>query len=189
MPSRTELFWNKPYNAGRDFTLISSQDITSFLRYTSSQAPKTCLDIGCGTGQLSRELYHRGYTVTGIDVSSSAIRIAQSLSAVSDTLLHYMVVDIEKENMDLFDEDYGLITCKLVYAFMQNKEQFLKKMKQLLTSHGSLVVITPLIEDVPTKKQAIAITPEETRLLITVFPNNIQYKANGLLYFIGRLRS
>ncbi len=62
--------------------LISSQEMSSFLQYADPASPNTALDVGCGTGQLTRELWHRGYNVAGIDVAESAIMIAQALTVV-----------------------------------------------------------------------------------------------------------
>jgi SAM-dependent methyltransferase len=39
------------------------------------------LDVGCGTGGHSIELTHRGHDVTGVDMSSEMIKIAQSKAA------------------------------------------------------------------------------------------------------------
>lgn len=61
MSSPTDQHWSKLYEQGRDFRLISSNEINRFLRHVSPDTPKTNLDLGSGTGQLTRELYHRGY--------------------------------------------------------------------------------------------------------------------------------
>lgn len=52
-------------------------------RYASG-IPSTLVDIGCGTGTHSIELAHRGYVVTGVDLSQSMIDQASQKAAVLD---------------------------------------------------------------------------------------------------------
>lgn len=180
-------FWSSHYQQNKDFQLISSQEIDQFLQYQSTQNAKTCLDIGCGTGQLSRELYHRGYTVTGIDVSSEAIDRARRLTVVPKSSLSYQQLDIGTTDVSaLQNAPYGLVTCKLVYAFMKNKPAFIKKMKTITAPAGLFVVITPLVDDLPPEKQNIGVTENDIQLIEHDFDKIAQYKNKGLIYFIGR---
>jgi 2-polyprenyl-3-methyl-5-hydroxy-6-metoxy-1,4-benzoquinol methylase len=129
MNPATDQHWSKIYSQGRDFRLISSQAIDRFLAYLPSEA-KSCLDIGCGTGQLTRELYHRGYSVVGVDASQAAIQYARQHTIAPADQLHYIHLDIESTDPDTTQLPYGgfdLVTCKLVYAFIEDKPTFLKK--------------------------------------------------------------
>lgn len=105
-------YWSDYYQQNKDFQLISSQEIDQFLQYIPAQTAKNCLDIGCGTGQLSRELYHRGYAVAGIDVSSEAIERAQRLTIAPESSVSYQQLDIEAADASaLRSAPYGLITA------------------------------------------------------------------------------
>jgi 2-polyprenyl-3-methyl-5-hydroxy-6-metoxy-1,4-benzoquinol methylase len=136
--------WNNYYNQSKDFGLISSQTISRFLKLADPQLPKTCLDIGCGTGQLTRELNHRGYLCHGIDVSSSAIDIARSLTTRSDELTYQQANIVTLSSKTLPYSPYSLITCKLVYAFIKDTPAFLAQVNSLLADNGIFVVITPI---------------------------------------------
>lgn len=87
-------YWSSHYDKGIDYGLIPSSMVTRIVTMVDSGLPKECLDVGCGTGQLTRELYHRGYTCTGLDISTSAIRIAKSNTIFSDKLI-YQRADVE----------------------------------------------------------------------------------------------
>lgn len=179
--------WSHLYNQGRDFTLASSGQISKFLTFVSPTAPKTCLDIGCGTGQLTRELYHRGYAVVGVDASSSAVKLAGSFTTVSSSKLSYQQLDIEQDGLsDLPHAPYGLITCKLVYAFIKDKPALLEKVQQLLAPDGVFVVITPLSDIVPPEKKNIVASEEDMRLLATSFRQVAKYDEAGMTYLILR---
>lgn len=123
--------------------MIFSQSLTKILSHVDDSLLKNCLDIGCGTGQLTRELSHRGYVCTGTDVSHAAIELAKA-NTIRNTELTYLRHDIEKDSVEnISGQPYSLITCKLVYAFIKDKPAFLSKIKQLLAPHGTFVVITP----------------------------------------------
>ena len=190
-PSDTDIYWSRLYDNGRDFTLISSSTLTKLLSFADHTSPKTCLDIGCGTGQLTRELYHRGYQCVGTDASASAVRLASQLTVAPHDQLQYMQFDIEQDDAaKLPQQNYSLITCKLVYAFIKDKPAFIKHVKQLLAPGGTFVVITPYVDDTPTERRGIAVDDSELQLLAAAFRQEALYKGNepggALTYFIGR---
>jgi len=178
--------WNSYYDQGRDFRFVTSATMNKLLSYYNNNAPKTVLDIGCGTGQLTRELWHRGYKVVGIDVSKSALTIAKALTIVPDTELYYTQIDIEQDSVaNLPFQPYGLITCKLVYAFMRDKPALLKTVTQLLDSSGIFVVMTPLVETTPPEKKGIAVSQEEVAVLREQFEQLAWYEEHDLGFFVG----
>ncbi len=136
--------WSNYYSSGKDFVLINGHVITKILSYVDSNLAKSCLDLGCGTGQLTRELYHRGYTCLGLDMSEKAIEIA--VASTNHSGLEYRCLDFENEpgNQSLLEgKTYSLVTCKLVFAFIQNKEQFLHNVKKVTDQNGVFAIITP----------------------------------------------
>lgn len=187
----TDAYWSKLYDNGRDFTLMAHGTLSRILSYADSALPKTCLDIGCGTGQLTRELFHRGYTCTGIDASVSAIQIAQSLTVAPQDHPQYIHFDIEQDNIDNLPlQQYSLITCKLVYAFIKDKPTFLESVKRLLAPDGIFVVITPHVNNVPAERRGIAVDDTDLTYLPASFHQLALYKgdepASPLTYFVGQ---
>jgi len=185
-PQTADEYWSGCYDKGGDFRLISAGALTKILSFTDPITPKTCLDIGCGTGQLTRELAHRGYNCAGMDVATSAISIARSLTTSKNLAYYHM--DIERDSIaHLPYQPYGLITCKYVYAFMHKKADFLERVKNLLAQNGTFVVTTPLLQDVPKEKLAIAVDYDKTLSeLKTVFSRVDSYPVQEATTFIGR---
>ena len=148
----TDHYWSSYYSRGKDFRPITASALTRLLSFVDDAAPRTNLDIGCGTGQLTRELYHRGYSCFGVDVSAKAIEVARSLTVRDE--LEYRHGDIEADIINnALRQAYGLITCKFVYAFIKDKTRFLASIAQLLVDRGSFVIMTPLVGDVPSDKK------------------------------------
>lgn len=177
--------WSGYYAQNKDFRLITSQVLSKILVHVDDTLSKTCLDIGCGTGQLTRELYHRGYQCTGIDSSSKAIELARSNALTPE--LNYLHFDIEKDDIAaLPGAPYSLVTCKLVIAFIQDKDTFLRKAKQLLTAGGSLVIITPTHTS-ETEATPISVNCTETLQLINKhFESISSFELDNLSCFIAK---
>lgn len=186
-----DTYWSELYDDGRDYRFVTSGELSKLLSYTDAAMPKTCLDIGSGTGQLTRELFHRGYRCVGVDAAASAITTASSLTTVSRKELQYIHFDIENDSIDkLPHKSYALITCKFVYAFMRDKSAFLNNVKHLLVPNGVFMVITPRVEDVAAERRDIAVDDSELALLSANFKKLALYKGNesggALTYFVGQ---
>lgn len=166
-------YWSAHYSQGKDFSLMTSQFLDTILAHVDATQPKNNLDIGCGTGQLTRELNHRGYSCIGVDASRAAIETAKRLTLRKDEL-QYVHGDIEQMEAPSFPgSPYSLITCKLVYAFIRNRAELLKKVQSLLGDKGSFVIITPVIQSISEDKKEIAVDYDDTLRELSNYFNNI----------------
>lgn len=79
------------------------------------------LDIGCGTGRHSLELAKRGYTVTGIDLSSSMIKKAKELAQKKNLKIDFQIRDARDFN---FSEsfDLAIMLCEGAFPLMESDE-------------------------------------------------------------------
>lgn len=66
-----------------------------FATYSKS-APKSVLDVGCGTGSHALALAERGYSVVGIDISRAMIRKARAKAAKKLLSIEFAVQDMQK---------------------------------------------------------------------------------------------
>jgi SAM-dependent methyltransferase len=176
--------WNDYYSQNKDFGLMRAEMLDIILGYCNTRMPKTALDIGCGTGQLTRELYHRDYQCDGIDISSVAIERARHYTTRKNELT-YLIGDIETIDSQLLPHPpYALTTCKLVYAFIKDKPRFLARIKRWLVQGGTFILITPLPANEP-KKPAITVEYDQTmKELCKHFAHVTTLKAPGTTYFI-----
>lgn len=61
-----------------------------------SVSPDTLCELACGTGNITSRLYSRGYNMTGVDISSDMLFVAQEKT--DD--IEYICSDMSKVNLD-----------------------------------------------------------------------------------------
>ena len=82
---------------------IFGQQLLQWLHANGVQ-PKTCLDLGCGTGILCEILHRSGITAWGMDFSSGMIDIARQ----ENPQIHYEVADMITYRPQ---KQFDLVTC------------------------------------------------------------------------------
>ena len=71
---------------------------------------KRILDIGCSGGLHVLEFAKKGFSITGLDIESSAIELAKKRNANNKQKANFIILDIEK------DELHGIGTFNFVYS-------------------------------------------------------------------------
>ncbi len=104
---------------------------------------KKILDVGCGTGRLSRYLSRRGAYVTGIDFSEKAINIAKNIEF--DKPITYKVQSV----FDMNDEEYFDIIfswgCVVIAAKNRDElKNILDKLRKSLKPDGRVLMLEPI---------------------------------------------
>lgn len=103
------------------------------------------LDVGCGVGTIDFYLANLGHKVTGIDVSSDAIKIAKNFrdSSVKLNSAKFFNVSVEnfafKKNLKKFD----MVICSEVIEHVPDEDKLLKSIHQVLKPNGYLFLSTP----------------------------------------------
>jgi protein-L-isoaspartate(D-aspartate) O-methyltransferase len=160
--SRLDRYWSDYNSSGRDFLQASHYDAEKILSYVSESGENTALDIGCGTGALVREINKHKYSVTGVDASSVAIKRAHTPESHIESIC-FVHRDVEKNGLkDLRFSPFKLATCRLVFAFIDNKRQLLEELKKVLQKNGVFVIISPIIASLPEEKKEIGVDVEST---------------------------
>ena len=135
--------WNKLYEGGREYRPMSDLLLEDILAKTALRTGRA-LDIGCGTGELAIKLAQHGFTVTGTDVSSVALDKARIVAR--DENIEFLEAATANLRNTLIDSwQFELITCEPVFAFIEEKENFLDWVKCHLPSRGWFLLITPVL--------------------------------------------
>tara|TARA_B100001057_G_scaffold393145_1_gene401967 strand:- start:461 stop:1138 length:678 start_codon:yes stop_codon:yes gene_type:complete len=100
---------------------------------------KKILDIGCGGGLLTEELYKKGAVVTGIDSSSKSIKIAKQHAEEQDldiTYLNHSIFD------STFNKEFDCIICFEMIEHIDMPNNLLKKILEISKDSSSLFLST-----------------------------------------------
>ncbi|CAL9334418.1 class I SAM-dependent methyltransferase [Streptomyces sp. enrichment culture] len=135
-------YWEPLWAGGRRYRRITDAEARLLDQHLGPGRGRPALDIGSGDGALARHLHHRlGYRTTGIDCAPSAL----ALAAAQDTApgpawrcMDFATADLS----ELPDAAYAVITCRLVYRWMEDKPAFLDRLRRLLPPGGRLWVVT-----------------------------------------------
>ena len=119
--------WDAIFTEGKTFSPLNEVFLSCLLEVIEERrgAPvKTVIDLGCGTGDALIRFARRGLAVVGVDFSEVALGKARQ------ALEKEGVADIDLRRIDLDDlriqEKADIVFCKLTYAFVEDKERFLK---------------------------------------------------------------
>lgn len=180
MNMKQSIDWNQAYLRGKDYAALPTRRLTELINLLPKNIGKKHLDIGCGTGQLNRDMFHRGFLTTGIDVSDVAISAAKESVDTSNDSISFEVGDVSVVDGKKFD----LITCKYVYTFVNDKDEFMKKVAMLMNINSIFVIISPNIALLDEGKKSIALSKEEIESKLSQYFNVEILTKDRDIYFI-----
>ncbi|MFG2753958.1 class I SAM-dependent methyltransferase [Streptomyces xanthophaeus] len=156
--------WDAYYAGGRWFRPVMDEEKEFLRRSAGLGTGRTALDVGCGTGGFAEFLHAEGCAVLGVDYSETAISLAQSkFAAISG--LEFRHLDAASDTWENLPS-YHLISTRLTYAFIDQKAEFLKKVRDHLIPGGVFHVMTPLAANLPESRSGIGITKDELEEMI-----------------------
>jgi protein-L-isoaspartate(D-aspartate) O-methyltransferase len=167
-------FWNKMFSEGRDYQVFNQILLNKIIK--DQRVGGEVLDVGCGTGDLVIKLSERGMSVTGLDFSSVAIEKAKQRLASKNISANLILGNIGSINTQ-----FDAIFCKLVYAFINDKENFLRAIKNGLKEGGVFILITPILNEENKNletKPGICAKTEDIELLRNIFDSTEEYHTN-----------
>jgi 2-polyprenyl-6-hydroxyphenyl methylase / 3-demethylubiquinone-9 3-methyltransferase len=129
-------WWDKngPFKTLHDINPVRLDFIQKFTTLKGQRV----LDLGCGGGVLTEALYANGACVTGLDVESKSIAIAQSHAEKNNLTIEYVCEAIENYQA----EKFSIITCMEMLEHVADPALIIKHAKRLLRPGGYLFLST-----------------------------------------------
>ena len=111
-----------------------------YQNYLLKNIPENCnriLDVGCGTGELTKKLVSFGKELTGIDISEIMLHEAEKRNY--DEKIIYIKTSAEIY-LGETDKQFDIIISVAALHHM-NEERILKAMKDKLTKNGKILIL------------------------------------------------
>ena len=127
---------NGLYEKGKRCAIAQEEEHMMSLLPVASRASDSALDLGCGSGEISASLKSLGYSVKGLDFSSSAIAIAKQNG------LDCQVADLD-EGIPYDDQQFELVWAGDVIEHVFDPISVLTEAKRVLKTSGKLLATIP----------------------------------------------
>lgn len=104
------------------------------------------LDLGCGSGVLTRELIKRGARVVVLDGSPSMLEEARRSLDVDDTTAGVLVTYRQGDAQDLSWSEpcaFDGVLCSSVIEYVADQDELIRQVIRVLKENGSLIVSMP----------------------------------------------
>ena len=133
-----------PENYQRFFVPTIGKPLANDLvRVASLRAGERVLDIGCGTGVVTRLAAERvgpGGRVAGLDVNPGMLAVARSITPPDMGIEWY---EAGAESLPLPDGAFDVVLCQLSLQFVADRLRGLREMRRVLAPGGRLVLNVP----------------------------------------------
>jgi len=149
--------WRR-FDAERIPSKASTPQLDSFLAGLPATdrkgPPLALLDVGCGTGRLSRQLYDRGFSVLGVDVNADAVGIARKSAVSADATgrrLRFEEADVSSNHGPRLDGGpFDVVVCQLVISIIgavPQRMNLLRHVRRALRPGGWLYLSASGVSD------------------------------------------
>jgi trans-aconitate 2-methyltransferase len=146
--------WN-PEQYGR-FRDERARPFFDLLELVRPRPAMRVVDLGCGTGELTRELHRRLDARETIGIDNSPTMLARSAPFAGDGL-HFEEGDIAAFAAD---SAFDLVFSNAALHWVPDHETLLRRLTAALTQQGQLAVQVPANDDHPSHATAVAVARE-----------------------------
>jgi SAM-dependent methyltransferase len=100
-------------------------------------SPCKTVDLGCGMGHYAIYLAQRGFNVTGIDISPTAIKLAQGKAEKERVTCKFMVADV-LGNLDILKDtfDFAYDWSLLHHVYPDKRRTYIENVNKILNIRG-----------------------------------------------------
>ena len=146
----------------------------SWLARAVSSRALTVLDIGSGSGAMSRDLARPGRVVIGLDLSADELRQAASRGPGP-------WVRADARRLPLADASVDAVVSTLGLAVIHPLESWLDEVRRVLRPGGLLAALTPTIGPMSPADMRVAVHLLRTLRMAPVFPVGIELASRQVL--------
>jgi ubiquinone/menaquinone biosynthesis C-methylase UbiE len=181
---------NAPENYERFFVPAIGRPLANDLvRIAALHAGERVLDVGCGTGVVTRlaaERVRPGGAVAGLDINAGMLAVARSITPPDLGIEWY---EASAESMPLPDGAFDVVLCQMSLQFVADRLRGLREMRRVLTSGGRLVLNVPgpaaPMFDILADAMGRHIAPQAAGFVRAVFALNQEAELEELLKDAG----
>ncbi|WP_444994547.1 methyltransferase [Aliikangiella sp. IMCC44359] len=123
--------WAMNYNLSIEFVL----------QIIADENPNSLIDIGCGDGRLTSEIFkaYPSIALKGVDYSKQAIKLAKAM----ETSVNFEARDITLDTLENKQYSMGVLMEVFEHISLNETENFAKSVANLINDNGLLLVTVP----------------------------------------------
>jgi 2-polyprenyl-6-hydroxyphenyl methylase/3-demethylubiquinone-9 3-methyltransferase len=106
-----------------------------YIRAHARVSGQRILDVGCGGGLLSEALAAQGAEVTGIDLATQSLAVAQAHAASTGVVVSYVEADVDDHSVTHADS-YDIVTCLELLEHVPHPEQLVASCARAVKPNG-----------------------------------------------------
>jgi len=125
--------WAEKYESGLVWKVFYRTLHRRFMRKIQPVQDKDILDVGCGTGAVSRRLVKKGARVWGLDYSPGMLAAAREISQEKEGLTF---VEGSAESLPFEDNSFDCVTTAFSFHHYPDAMDALKEMRRVLKPGG-----------------------------------------------------
>lgn len=102
--------------------------------YAGDENETLILDLGCGTGMMTKMLSEKGFKVVGVDISLSSLYVHH------DNYPTHELIQADANFLPIADNTFHSVVCLGVWRHFPDVEKVLSEVSRILTSDGTFIV-------------------------------------------------
>lgn len=112
------------------------------LRNHVNSQTQEALDIACGTGDFSIQLYKQGaQKITGIDISEGMVKVGKEKIAKKSLSQHIKLMTGDCAHLPFSENTFDVITVAFGVRNFEQRTQSLQEMHRVLKSGGKVIIL------------------------------------------------
>jgi len=134
--------WSGVYDQSSENSLSVLVEKGVLIEAVNPKEGEAILDLGCGTGRITAQIFEFNKTVVGVDLSDQMLEVARK------KLPEASFIQADILSLPFADNSFDKVVSSLVFQFLPDIEKPLKEVSRVLNPGGTLF-ITDFIKDAP----------------------------------------